>query len=63
MLDASVIPEDADPLHFGTISVPRNAQSLIAVTLGVCETGDYIGDAAKFQDILSQAADPRDQGL
>jgi hypothetical protein len=31
ILDASVNPEDADPLHFGTISVPENAQSLIAV--------------------------------
>jgi hypothetical protein len=31
MLDASDNPEDADPLHFGTISSPENAQSLIAV--------------------------------
>ena len=31
ILDASVNPRDADPLHFGTFSVPGNAQSLIAV--------------------------------
>jgi hypothetical protein len=31
MLDASVIPEDADQLHFGTISVPSNAEPGTAV--------------------------------
>jgi hypothetical protein len=54
MLDASVSPEDADPLHFGTISVPQNAQYLIAVTLGGCETGDYIGCPEEFQEISTR---------
>jgi hypothetical protein len=31
ILDASVQPEDADPLHLGTNSVPENAPSLLAV--------------------------------
>jgi len=34
MLDASDIPEDADPLHFGTISSPWKCPSSVSRHLG-----------------------------
>jgi hypothetical protein len=53
MLDASGRPEDADPLHFRTISDPENAPSLIAVIYGLSETPDYTGRTSRTPEIFS----------